>query len=89
MRIEGLFKNSVMNRKFHKIGEYIYKLSNHWHVTKYCVVEVFSVMNSSILFCVMISSVLFNVIIGSVLFSVMISSVLFFSDVHFLASDSI
>jgi len=53
------------------------KLSNHRHLTKDCVIDVFSVMIRSVLFIVMISSVLFSVMISSVLFSVMISSVVF------------
>ena len=75
--LNDVLMNCVMNCKFHKIGEYLDKLSNHWHLRKYCILDVFSVMICSVLFSVMISSVLFSVMISSVLFSVMISSVLF------------
>jgi hypothetical protein len=34
----------------HKIGEYLDKPSNHWHLRKYCVFNVFSVMISCVLF---------------------------------------
>ena len=56
----------VVNCKLHKIREYLEQLSNHWHLTKYCTVDVFSVMISSLLFGVMISGVLFGVTISGV-----------------------
>jgi hypothetical protein len=33
--LNDVLMNCVMNRKFHKIGEYLDKLSNHWHLRKY------------------------------------------------------
>jgi hypothetical protein len=48
--LNDFLMNCVMNRKFHKSGEYLDKLSNHWHLRKYCVLDVFSVMISSVLF---------------------------------------
>jgi len=34
----------------HKIEECLDKLSNHWHLREYCVLDVFSVMISNVLF---------------------------------------
>jgi hypothetical protein len=49
--LNDILMNCVVNRKFHKTGEYLYKLSNHWHLRKYCILDVFSVtMISSALF---------------------------------------
>jgi hypothetical protein len=32
--LSDILMNCVMNYKFHKIGEYLDKLSNHWHLRK-------------------------------------------------------
>jgi hypothetical protein len=57
--LNDVLMDCVMHCKFHKSGEYFDKLSNHWHLRKYCVLDVFNIMTSSVLFSVMISSVLF------------------------------
>jgi len=75
--LNDVLMNCVMNRKLCKVGEYLVKLSNHWHVRKCCILDVFSVMISGVLFSVMISGIMFSVRISSILFSVMISGVLF------------
>jgi len=75
--LNDVLMNCVMNCKFHKIGERLDKLSNHWHVRKNCILDVCSVMISSVLFIVVISGVLFSVMISGVLFRVMISGILF------------
>jgi len=48
--VERVLMNCVIHCKFHKSGEYLDKLSNHWHLRKYCVPDLFSVMVSSVLF---------------------------------------
>jgi hypothetical protein len=42
--LNDVLMNCVMNHKFHKTGDYLDKQSNH------CVLDVFSVMISSVLF---------------------------------------
>ena len=63
----------VVNCKLHKIREYLQKLSIYWHLTKYCVLDVFSDMISGVLFGVKISGALFGVTISSVLLGVTVS----------------
>ena len=48
--LNDILMNLVMNREFHKIGEYLDKLSNHWHRRTYRILCVFSFMISSVLF---------------------------------------
>jgi hypothetical protein len=57
--LNDILMNCVMYCKFRKFGECLDKLSNRWHLRKCFVLDVFSVIISSVLFGVVISSVLF------------------------------
>jgi hypothetical protein len=46
-RMIDILINCVMN---HNSGEYLVKLNNHWLLRKYCILNVFSFMISSIYF---------------------------------------
>ena len=61
---------SVVNFKLYKIGDYLENLSKYWHLTKYCTLDGFSVMISSVLLGVTISGVLFGVTTIGELFGV-------------------
>jgi len=45
-----IIMNCVMNCKLCKTWDCLDKLRNHYHLGKYCVLDVFSVMISSVLF---------------------------------------